>query len=608
MSEEVRAELARVVGSPGFVSAGRLAPFLTFVVERTLAGEPVKESLIGVEVFGRPVDYDPRLDPIVRVEARRLRSRLAEYYAGPGANDPLVIELPKGAYAPSFRSPTEAAPAEPATALPETPNDARWRWPWALAAAVLGLAMLAGVWAATRRRTLPPPPSVAVLPFVNLSDSASNEYFSEGLTEEIIDRLARIRGLRVVARSSSFRFKGTAQDLRQVGRALGATAVVEGSVRRAGDRLRVTAQLVNVADGFQLWSQGYERNASDVFAIQDDVARAIANALRVELRVGFEPRPEPPTGNLDAYNLYLEGRYHLNHEALAGLELAADRFERATEADSRYAAAHAALAETYAILAYYKLRPAPEAWAKAKASAERALVINPTVAVAHAVRGLATAHNEWKWDQAEPFFKRALELDPRSCDVRVAYVWGLLLPRGRTAEAAAQADQAIALDPNSSTAHQVRSFVLLVQGRLQEAIASYRRTAELNPSHGDIQWDLGMALAYAGQKDAAMRQFRLGGNIHQGGDWEPGVTEYALLGEPDQARAIIEHWPGFHQERPIFIAYSYGLLGDADQAALWLERAYQERDPQIIWAKVDPRLDKVRVDARIQAVIRRIGL
>jgi TolB-like protein/Flp pilus assembly protein TadD len=606
MSEAVRAEVARVVASPGFVSAGRLAPFLTFLVERALAGEPAKESVVGVEVFGRPPDYDPRLDPIVRVEARRLRSRLAEYYAGPGSTDPVVIELPKGAYVPVFRTRSESVPADSPDLASGAPAGRSRRWPWTLAAAALVLAIGGAFWAI--RRTPPRAPAVAVLPFVNLSEDPSNEYFSEGLAEEIIDRLTRVRGLRVVARSSSFRFKGSAQDLREVGRALDATAVVEGSVRRAGDRLRVTAQLVNVADGFHLWSQSYERKVSDVFAIQDDVARAIASALRVELRVGFEPRPDPPTGNLDAYNLYLEGRYHMNHEALAGLELAADRFERATEADPRYAAAHAALAETYALLAYYKLRPAPAAWAKAKAAAERALALDPTVAEAHAVRGLATALNEWRWDEAEPFFHRALELDPHSCDVRVAYIWGLLLPRGRTTEAAAQADEAVALDPNSSLAHQVRSFVLLIQGRLPEAIESYRRATELNPSHGDLQWDLGMALAYAGRKEAALRQFQLGGNIQSGGDWSPGVTEYALLGEPGKARAIIDRWPGFHEQRPIFIAHAYGLLGDTDQAARWLERAYDERDPQVIWAKVDPRLAKVRSDPRIQSVIRKIGL
>ena len=600
--EEVRAALARIVASPGFVSAGRLAPFLTFVVERTLSHEPLKESIVGVAVFSRPPDYDPRLDPIVRVEARRLRSRLAEYYVGAGADDPVRIELPRGTYAPVFRR-EAAEPATPDAAA----RPSRWRAFWALVAvAGVGIAVVAT--ARIPRPAEDHQPRVAVLPFVNLSDEASNDYFSEGLTEEIIGRLAGLRGLRVVARSSSFRFKGTARDLRDVGRELNATAVVEGSVRRAGERLRVTAQLVNVEDGFQLWSHSYERGLRDVFAIQDEISRAIANALRIELRVGLEPRPEPPTGSLDAYDLYLKGRYHLNHDALPGLVLAADSFARATEADPGYAAAYAGLAETRALLAYYRLLPAEQAWPRARDAAERALALDPGVAVAHAVRGLALALHEWKWKEAEPHFRRGLELDPDSPDVHVAIVWGLLLPRGRIDEAVAHARAAVELDPGSSLAHQVRSFVLLVEGHLDEAISSYRRSIELNPSHADLQWDLGMALAYAGQRDEARRQFELAGSLRGSAGWEPGPTEHALLGELDEARAAIARWDGFHEQRPIFISYSYGLLGDADNAALWLHRAYEERDPQLIWAKVDPRLARVRGDPRIQAVIRKVGL
>jgi serine/threonine-protein kinase len=605
MSDAIRAQLARIVASPGFVAAGRLAPFLTFLVERALAGEPLKESVVGVELFGRAADYDPRLDPIVRVEARRLRSRLAEYYEGAGAGDAVVIELPKGTYVPVFR--TRELPSPAAAATKEAGPVVSRRWGWGLApaaAAVLAVGAAIGL----SRRTPPAPAAVAVLPFLNLSDSAANASFSEGLAEEIIDRLARIRGLRVVARSSSFRFKGSAQDLREVGRQLNATSVVEGSVRRAGDRLRITAQLVNVADGFQLWSQTYERQTKDVFEIQDDVARAVANALRVELRVGFEARRQPPTANPEAHDLYLEGRYHLNHDAIAGLELAADSFARATETDPRYAEAQAALAETYALLAYYRLRPPEEAWPLARTAAERALALDPLLAEAHAARGLALAHDEWQWAEAEPHFRRAVELDPASCEVRIALVWGLLLPRGLTKEAARNADEAVALDPNSSLAHQLRSFVLLVEGRADAAVASYRRTVELNPSNGDMQWDLGMALAYAGQKEAAMRQFRVGGNVHTGGDWQPGPTEYALLGEPEKARSAIARWPRFHEQRPIFVAYAYALLGDAENAAVWLDRAREKRDPQVVWAKVDPRLAKVRQDPRIQAVIRKIGL
>ena len=620
MSEEVRAHLARIVASPGFIAAGRLAPFLTFVVERTLSGESVKESLVGVEVFGRAADYDPRIDPIVRVEARRLRSRLAEYYEGPGADDALVIDLPKGTYAPVFRqrgvpppSPAppatdDAALASPSAGSPSTmASVGTRRWVWSLAA-VAGMALAVAGVLRLSHQTPPPQPAVAVLPFLNLSDSATSASFSEGLAEEIIDRLARIRGLRVVARSSSFRFKGSTEDLREIGRQLSATAVVEGSVRRSGEKLRVTVQLVSVADGFQLWSETYERQTKDVFEIQDDVARSVANALRVELRVGFEPRPEPPTGSPDAHDLFLQGRYHINHDAIAGLELAADSFTRATEADPRYAAAHAALAQTHALLAYYRLRPSREAWALARASADRALALDPGLAEAHAVHGLALAHDEWKWAEAEPHLRRAVKLDPRSSEVRVALIWGLLLPRGLIQEAAQNADEAIALDPGSSLAHQLRSFILLAEGRFDEAITSYRRSVELSPSNGDMQWDLGMALAYSGQKEAAMRQFRVGGNIHAGGNWQPGAIEYALLGEPLKARAAIASWPRFHEQRHVFVAYTYGVLGDADNAAVWLDRAREERDPQVVWAKVDPRLAKVRHDARIQTVIRKIGI
>jgi TolB-like protein/Flp pilus assembly protein TadD len=603
--EAVRAQLARIVESPGFKAGGRLAPFLTFVVERTLAGEPLKESIVGVEVFGRPAEYDPRLDPIVRVEARRLRSRLADYYAKAGAHDPVAIGVPKGTYAAVFTPLGEGAASPAPDEASPTAGASRRYLPWA-AAAVLVAAAAFGL------RLLPRhaagPPSVAVLPFANLGDNRADDAFSEGVAEEVLGRLAQIRGLRVVARSSSFQFAGRALDLREVGRRLGATAVVEGSVRRSGDRLRVSAQLVGVADGYQLWSETYERGASDVFVIQDDVARSVANALRVELKVGLEPRPEPPTTSLDAFELFAQGRYHLNHDALAGLELATDSFQRATEADPRYAAAQAALAQTYALLAYYRLRPPREAWNAARQAAERALALDPSLAEAYAVLGLAKALDEWKWDEAEPFFRRALAKGPDSSDVHVAYVWGLLLPRGRLAEARAEVDRAVALDPGSSIAHKLRSFVLLIQGDWDAAVLSYRRAAQLDPAHGDVQWDLGMALAYAGRKDEALRQFRIGGSIHNTGAFEPGPAEWALLGEEAKARRALLVWPGERPERPLFVAYAYGLLGDADGAARWLERALAERDPQLVWAKVDPRLAKVRADPRIQAVIRAVGL
>jgi TolB-like protein len=600
-------ELEAVVASPGFADAGRLAPFLRFVVERTLAGEPVKEAVIGVEVFNRPPDYDPRVDPIVRVEARRLRSRLAEYYEGPGAADPVVIQLPKGAYVPVFvpgKSPDAPEPAQPA----DTPKRSALTLRWRAAAFVLALAAMAAMLFLARSPKPAPHPVVAVLPFVNISDDRANDAFADGLTEELIDRLAKVEGLRVVSRTSVFQFKGRAQDLREIGRKLNATAVLEGSIRRSGDRLRIAAQLIDVADGLHIWSETYERRVSEVFAIQDDIARAISSALRIELRVGFSSQAPPPTTNVAAYDLYLKGKGHLNHDALAGLELAADSFERAIAADPNFAAAHAQLAVDYGLLAYYKLRPAAEAWPRARREAERAVALDPKLAAGQAALGFALGMYDWKWAEAEQALRRAVSLDGDSADAHVALAVAALVPTGRLTEASAEFARALELDPQSYLANVGAAFAFLAQGRYPEAITQYQKAVEINPTHADTQWDLGMAYAFAGRKEEAMRQFHLGGQIRARGAWQPGAMEYALLGDVAAARRAIAAWRDFTTQRPIYIAYCYGALGDATPTSAWLEKAYAARDPQIIWLKIDPRFAKVRGDARIAALIARLGL
>lgn len=246
-ADAVRAQIDRILASPSFVNAERLSRFLRFVTEKTLAGEATaaKESVIGVEVFGRRADtYDPSADSVVRVQARRLRAKLDEYYQAAGAGDRLVIELPRGRYVPSFRlRGTDRLPLSP-------PRH--------------------GEKADGRRAN-----SVAVLPFVNMSSDSENEYFSDGLTEELIHALAGVPSLQVAARSSSFQFKGKNQDIREIGAVLGVGKIVEGSVRKSKDRLRITVQLINVADGCHLWSERYDRPITDVFALQDEIARSI---------------------------------------------------------------------------------------------------------------------------------------------------------------------------------------------------------------------------------------------------------------------------------------------------------------------------------------------
>ena len=590
-------ELELVVASPGFTGAGRLAPFLRFVVARVLAQEPVKEAVIGVEVFHRPPDYDPRVDPIVRVEARRLRTRLAEYYDGPGAADPVVIQLPKGGYVPVFLS------REPSGS--STRRRLLIRRSLAFA---LGIAVLATLLLFARGRKPASHPVVAVLPFVNMSDDRANDDFSDGLTEELIDRLAKVEGLRVVSRTSTFQFKGRAQDLREIGRKLNATAVLEGSVRRSGDRFRISAQLIDVADGLHVWSETYERRISEVFAIQDDLARSIAGALRAELKVGFAGSTPPPTGNIAAYELYLKGKVHLNRDALAGLQLAGDAFERAVAADPNFAAAHALLALDYGLMAYYQLRPAGEAWPRARAEAERALAIDPKLAAGHAALGFALGLYEWKWKEAEQALRRAVAVDGDSAEAHVALAVAVLVPTGRLSEASAEFAKGLESDPQSYLANVGAAYAFLAQGRDAEAIARYQRAIEINPSHADTEWDLGMAYAFAGRKEEAVRQFGLGGQIRSGNGWKPGPIEYALLGDVPGARTAIAKWGEFPNQRPIFVAYCYGVLGDAAQASAWLEKAYAARDPQIVWVKIDRRLEKVRRDARIAALIARMGL
>ena len=605
--QAVLRELETVVASTGFADAGRLAPFLRFLVERTLAGERVKEAVIGVEVFNRPADYDPRVDPIVRVEARRLRSRLLEYYEGPGTGSPIVIQLPKGAYVPVFVSRESLDVLEPPPSV-ETRKPRTLTLGWRTAAIGLAALAVAAVFLFARWRAPVAHPVLAVLPFVNMSDERANDAFSDGLTEELIDRLSKVEGLQIVARTSTFQFKGQAQDLREIGRKLNATAVLEGSVRRSGDRLRIGAQLINVSDGLHMWSETYERRMSEIFAIQDDIARSIAGAMRIELRVGFSAHLPPPTANVEAYDLYLKGKSQLNHHALAGLELAADSFERATAADPGFAAAHAQLAVNYGLLAYYQLRPAEQAWLRARGEAERAVALDPKLAAGHAALGFALGMYDWKWAEAERALRRAVALDRDSADAHTALAVAALVPTGRLAEASSEFARGLELDPQSYLANVGAAFALLAQGRYPEAIAQYQRAAEINPSHGDTQWDLGMAYAFAGKQDEAMRQFNLGGQIRSGGGWKPGPIEYALLGDAAAARRAIAGYPGFTTQRPMFIAYCYGVLGDAAQASAWLEKAYAARDPQIIWLKIDPRFAKIRADARTASLIARLGL
>jgi serine/threonine-protein kinase len=613
---EVRTALEKVAGSENFSSAGRLPHFLRHLVERALAGETgrLKETVLGIEFFGRDPSFDPRLDPVVRVEARRLRARLEEYYQGTGRGDAVRISLPKGAYVPQFEyAPGTSGPALQSAEAQLTPMPRGWRL-----AGILVLLAAAGVllgwWQAQSMRRLREAPvaTIAVLPFENAGGDPEDEYFSEGLTEEIVTRLARTPGLRVVARSLTAQYRGKPLSLDDAAAKLNASMLVEGSVRRQGQRLRVTARLVAVRDGATVWAESYERTTAGVFAIQDEIAQSIAAALRIEARGAGSAAPavQRPS-SLEAYHLYLRGRQQANMNSAESMARAVRYFEDCLRLDANYAPALASLSTAVTIASYYGLIPPGEAWTRARRAALRAIEIDPRLAEAHASLGLSLAWQDWNWSAAEAAFRRAIEADPRSAVTRGLYAVAVLLPELRLKEAQSEFRTALDLDPLPLFLNFTYAFSLLVDGRPADAVRQYERVLELEGLHPDVYWDFGMALAFAGRPDDARRAFREARRRHGQRDLEPRGLEAFLCGDVATARLdapklAAEAAAG--REDAIDVARLYAALGDKEQALYWLDISVQRREPQVVWIKADPRLKSLRGLPRHDALVRRIGL
>lgn len=350
----VRLELDRIANSEAFQRSPQLQRFLRFIVEETLSGrgERLKEYVIGTEVFGRPANYDPQLDSLVRVEAHRLRAVLEQYYSQPGADGNVRIELNKGSYVPAFR---EKAAAQETPLEERAPRRTRYRL-WVMAASALTMVLLAGAWFYQRQRAhhelLPSDATIAVLPFDNLSPEPGSEYFCFGLVDEITTELAKSGKLRVVARTSASRFK-RGDDVRSIGRQLKADAVLEGSVQRSADRVRVTAQLISAADNLHVWSESYERPSSNLFAVQDEVAQAVTSAVQSHIAgsTGKQPRQIKYSADPLANQLYWKAVYFRAPMGRTGwrrdLATSAEFLERAVEKDPQFAQAYAVMADDY---------------------------------------------------------------------------------------------------------------------------------------------------------------------------------------------------------------------------------------------------------------------
>jgi TolB-like protein/Flp pilus assembly protein TadD len=546
--DAVRAHLRRLLLSQRIASADSIARLLKYTVEKTLAGEPgeLKEYTLGMDVFGRGEAFDPKIDSIVRVQARKLRARLEEYYAGEGLQDQIRIEYHKGSYVPRFIIASQASHADP---------------------------------------------SLAVLPFNNLGADKEGDYLSDGLTEELILALSRIPGLRVVARTSTFALRGKSEDVREVAQRLRVRYIVAGSVRQAGGRLRVSAELVEAESGFQIWSEGWERALGDVFRIQDELSSAIACALRTQLA----PRPVS-TDDVEAYQLFLKGRYYWYQRTEHGFHRALEHYEQALARDVGFSRAWAALADTYFLMAMHGLEPPLACLRKAQAAARRSLQLDPGSAETHAALGAVSLFLDQNSASADSYWQQAFRLDPNYAFAWHGYGLFFLGSQRRTEEALAALRHAEQLDPLSAPIANDLAFLLYWGRRYELAINQCQRAIDLHPSFYRSYLCLARCHAAQGDLSEAVQVARMAMPLLQGRafyTYHLATLGFCLarMGQGDEARAIdsqMDEIGRLHYYSKIDRALISLALGDLAAAQHWIAVAKEEHNPWLLVLPCDP--------------------
>ena len=619
----IQEQLGRILSSRTFRTAEGEKALLRHVVEQTMQGRgaELKEYTVGVEALGRGDSFDPRLDTIVRTQARNVRLRLARYYAGEGHDDTLRITLPKGGYAAQFvevmASPEGNAPL--AMETPAQPHERvgrmgprNWKFVLAGAGAVL---VLAGLWWTYQRPMKPQLPadaaSIAVLPFVNLNASADkeNEILADGLTEELIDSLGRIPQLHVVARSSVFLYKGRPLDIRKAGRELNVRNVLEGSVRIANDHVRISAQLEDTTNGYQIWSDSFDCNLDDAIAVQRRIAVAIIQSVggqlagAANLKNGAAPSPA-------AYRDFLRGVYYLHRGTAENARTSINYFQRAVAADPDFAPAYRGLADGFSKLAGFTSAPSRDVIPQMRAAATRALELDGTLGEAHL--DLARAYTyESNWTDADREYRRALNLSPSSAAVHLHYGY-YLLQTGRLEEALAESRIALELDPLSPAQHQFAGRILYYLRRYDDAAVLLQKAVAMNPSLGIVHEMLG--LVYLARPLTYPQGLVESERARELMEKDPITTSqvgyaYALTGQKAKARDMLRELERTPDEpvRALPLARVYTGLGDRDRAFSWLQKAVDQRDVALS-LQADPVYDSLRSDPRFRVLLQHVNL
>ncbi|UCC83741.1 MAG: tetratricopeptide repeat protein [Gemmatimonadota bacterium] len=458
----------------------------------------------------------------------------------------------------------------------------------------------------------PQPASIAVLPFTDMSPEKDQEYFCDGMAEELINALTKVKELRVAARTSSFQFKGRSEDVREIARSLGVRSVLEGSVRRAGDRLRVTAQLVTAEDGYHLWSETYERQLEDVFAIQDEISRSIVDALRPTLLGEPVARlVSASTQSMEAYDHYLRGRHYWDQRYKIGLEAALKYFQKAVEVDPSFALAYRGIADCYTVLGIYGFLPPEEGRSKGKAAVSRALELDEGLSEAHASLGWSHFFFGFEWDLSEKEFQRAIELSPGNAE---AYAWyGVLCgAQGRLAEAFEHLAIALKIDPLSCYITAMLGVLKIYAGDTEGGIRTLEEVVERDPQYLLAVWWLGWGYSCAFRLDEAVRiGERALALSNDANFWKAGLAMwYGRAGLRDKALELIDDLSermASEYVSPLMLAWGYLGVGDEGKFFEWLAEAVAEQSPYLFSIHRDPQYDPVRSDPRFTELASQVG-
>jgi adenylate cyclase len=614
----VRDQLARILASPGFQGASRRTRLLRYLVEEVLEGrgDSLKELVIATAVFERSPNYDPQVDSLVRVEMGRLRSRLAEYYGQAGVGEAVLIEIPKGGYRPVFAfrvAPAETVPEPVAERGPEPASPIVrpwWRnWKSFAAGAVAAVVMVAAGWL-LRTGTLPVARSIAVLPFLNLSGDAANEYLGDGISEEVTEALAQSADLRVVARTSAFQYKGKSADVREMGKKLGAAALLEGSVGRRGEQLHVVAQLIRATDGYHLWSDAYDAGIAELPSVEARIGQAVRQKLDPSAPAA-PAKDATAARDPEAHDLYLRAAYEFSRRTVESTRRAIELAQQSVQKDASYAQPYVLMAASESQLSTLFAEAPHTASERASQYVAKALALDPANSGAHAQLAILAYTDQWNWPQAEHEFRAALATGSHGSAENL-YGW-CLMTRGRFAEARRHLEIAAELDPLSLGPQLNQVEELGAEGNYPAARRKVEQILETAPNNFVA---LALATSVAlGQRgcpaivkwsEKLLTTFPQSPFAHL-----EALGEDGFCGNPERVGEKLDeilsgHPPGYLS--PYSLAAVFAIRGDADRSINYLRKSADLREPTILFLKVDRAFELVRKDPRVVALERQIGL